>query len=76
MFVAAFLADVYVCLITQKNFVAAIAYIYGGGIHFIAVAKAYAMEVAPNHKRHRIGGTIGKATVDNLIVFGVYKPSR
>ena len=52
--VSSFLLQVYVGLIAHENLMAAVAWVYGRGVHLVAVADVYAMKAAANHCRDTV----------------------
>ena len=58
-------------LITYKQFVTAIAQVYRRGINLVAVAKMDAVEVATNHRCHRVRRAVRHACVHHPLLVGV-----
>ena len=76
MFVSSFFLKVQVGLITDKQFVASVAYAYCRCVNLVAITKAYAMKIAAEHHRYGVGGTISQSCPHHLLVVGVFNTKQ
>ena len=76
MLVTSFLEQVDVGLIDYQELVAAVAEAYPRGVGLVAVAYVYAVEAAAHEHRNGVGRAVRHASVEHLLVVGVYKPAR
>ena len=76
MAIPAFLYQVDISLIPDKDFVAASARVDSRGVQLIAISQLDAMYIATNKECHRVGRTIGNTRIHHLLVVGVNHPSR
>ena len=71
MQVSTFLGQVDIVLVSHKDTMTAVAWDGGRGIQLVTIAQHDAMETAANEDGHRVGRTVGHATIEHALVVGI-----
>ena len=76
MQVPAFLGETYVVPISDKQLMAAVAWVDAWRVHLIAIAQDHSMKTATKEDRGGNSGTVCRAYIKHLVAIVVYKPAR